>query len=166
MGILWMYRNKGVSHLPARISETFPNLIYIGAGNASIVEISRENFRGLRFLRGIYLTRNQIEKVESDVFEDLESLKFLDLCEIAIEFQSFNQNELNNRISLIPAKNKIKFLNGKAVEKLANIREVLLNMNSCIDSTFKTPDEIELLPNLLDSRCGFEEKERMEMLNH
>lgn len=72
-----------------RLDETFSALSVIHAVNCSIKALSKTNFRNLNRFNALYLRWNQIEKIASDTFQDLVSLKHLGLgktCEIAIFF--------------------------------------------------------------------------------
>lgn len=73
--------NKKISYLPSQLHEIFPNLIALTAHRCSVKAVTRENFRNLNKLKGLWLSYNQIEKIYSDTFEDLISLETLDLSE-------------------------------------------------------------------------------------
>lgn len=72
-------RNKKIEYLPANIAEKFANVYTILAANCSIKSVSKENFQGLQFLRRVVLENNQIERIDSDTFTDLEALSTIDL---------------------------------------------------------------------------------------
>jgi acid phosphatase class B len=82
-------RNKKVFFLPEKANEKFPNLVLYSANECSIKAISKINFKGLKNLKSLYLYQNQIEKILSDTFEDLTSLKEIELRERKIPFSSF-----------------------------------------------------------------------------
>lgn len=73
------FRNKNVSFLPVNVYNLFPYLVTMSASSGSIKTISKENFKHLKKLRGLYLDKNQIKTIRTNVFEDLTSLERLDL---------------------------------------------------------------------------------------
>lgn len=72
-------RNKKIFYLPEKVSEKFTNLILYSANECLIREISKLNFKSLKFLKSLYLHNNQIEKIPGDTFEDLVNLNELEL---------------------------------------------------------------------------------------
>lgn len=73
--------NKNIRFLPERPAENFPDLLMYDARACSIKAISKENFKGLGKLRRLFLINNHIKKVDSNTFEDLQSLEVLWLSE-------------------------------------------------------------------------------------
>lgn len=71
------FQNKNVSYLPTRLQITFPELQQIHAKSCSIKAIFKDNFKNLTMLTFLDLSFNQIEKIESDSFNDLTSLEQL-----------------------------------------------------------------------------------------
>jgi len=74
--------NKQIRFLPFEIYKSYPNLIVLNAHHCSIKAISNDNFKNLKHLRHIGMESNPITIIPSDVFKGLESLEFLDFCEI------------------------------------------------------------------------------------
>jgi hypothetical protein len=70
---------RNMFYLPDSPSDKFPNLQGYSAVGSSVKEISGANFKNLRKLSVIFLDNNQIEKIHSDAFSDLESLKWLNM---------------------------------------------------------------------------------------
>jgi hypothetical protein len=64
-------------YLPDSPSEQFPYLQGYSAYRSSVKEISHANFKNLKQLRMLWLSGNQIEKINSNTFNDLESLEWL-----------------------------------------------------------------------------------------
>ena len=85
------FANNQNLFLPVKVSMIFPNLITYNASSTSIKQIVKENFVRLGSLKFLDLSRNQIEKIYGDTFEDLESLeevhlsKFL-FCQFFLQF--------------------------------------------------------------------------------
>jgi Leucine-rich repeat (LRR) protein len=73
--------NKKIFYLPIDVAEKFPYLTVYGASDCSVKEISKLNFNGLKNLNILELSNNQIEKIDSDTFQDLVALEKLDLGE-------------------------------------------------------------------------------------
>jgi Leucine rich repeat len=72
-------QNKKINFLPDGVTKVFPNLIGYTALNCSIQEISIRNFAGLNKLKVLALSFNQIATINTDTFEDLISLEFINL---------------------------------------------------------------------------------------
>lgn len=93
--ILRFSKNKKIRFLP---EVKFPLLTSYYAGWCSVESIDRLNFRGLRKLKELRLQNNAIEKIETNTFEDLPSLKYLSLREFEIMLnRSFRNISLNYR---------------------------------------------------------------------
>lgn len=75
-------RNKKIFYLPEKVNEKFANLIVYSANECLVKEVFKANFKGLKLLKNLYLYHNQIENIPSDTFEDLISLKELELRKI------------------------------------------------------------------------------------
>lgn len=76
---LAFYDNPKIFFLPIYVVENFPNLKMYWANNCSLKVISYQNFKGLRKLTVLKLNANQIEKINSDTFNDFVNLEELDL---------------------------------------------------------------------------------------
>lgn len=75
-------RNRKISFLPIRVNKKFPNLLIYAASACGISEISKENFEDMIRLKSLWLSYNNIERIYSDTFEDLQSLENLFLRKI------------------------------------------------------------------------------------
>lgn len=73
--------NKRISYLPINLHENFPNLFGLDGRDCAIKQISNENFRGLKFLKQLWLSRNQIEIIASNTFEENKHLEYVSLGE-------------------------------------------------------------------------------------
>lgn len=72
-----LYGNKKIVYLPIGVGEKFSNLIGYTAGSCSIIAISRGNFKALNKTKFLNLNSNQIEKIASDTFIELNNLEEL-----------------------------------------------------------------------------------------
>lgn len=91
--------NVKIFYLPELIDRNFPNLIRYNAIMCSVKELSRKNFKGLSKLQILFLTSNEIKKINKDTFEDLKALQYLDLCELT--FIILNSCKNNNNPTII-----------------------------------------------------------------
>lgn len=71
--------NKKIVYLPVKLYANFPNLYALDGSECAIKLISNQNFRGLNFLKQLWLRGNEIEILTSDTFESLKSLEQLSL---------------------------------------------------------------------------------------
>lgn len=71
--------NTKINFLPEEVAENFQNLWFYSAVGCSVKEISKTNFRHLSKLRVLELDHNQIERIDSDTFDDLVLLQYLAL---------------------------------------------------------------------------------------
>lgn len=128
-------RNKKISYLPVYVSEIFPDLLTYSAKRCGIKSILKKHFSGMWRLVELFLGGNQIEKVQSDTFEDLTLLERLDL-----------------------GNNKIKSLNSKLFRVNANhLQSVQLHGNECIDEDFENKKQIDAMDRVVKAKCGFSE---------
>lgn len=80
---LYFADNKKIKFLPREPYKAFQRLIIYSATNCSIKSVSYENFSFLKELKYLYLGKNEIERINSDTFHDLESLERLSLSIIS-----------------------------------------------------------------------------------
>lgn len=76
---IWFEFNENIHFLPESTADRFPNLNDILASCCSIEIVTKANFRNLTKLRKLFLSINKISRIDSGTFEDLKSLKVLDL---------------------------------------------------------------------------------------
>jgi hypothetical protein len=67
--------NLKMFYLPENVGESFPNLIGYSVQRCSVKHVLKLNFNGLKKVKELLLTYNQIEKIENSVFDDLVSLE-------------------------------------------------------------------------------------------
>lgn len=159
--------NRKIYFLPDKISERFPNLLQYQATYCSLAIILRINFQGLDKLTNAYFGGNQIEKISSDTFDDLTSLKKLGLGEKVqnnlVLITALQDNKQN--ISLHSDENKIKFLNGAIFKNLNNLMVVWLNGNECIKLDFEGRTHLVQMSQIVTQKCGFDETSLLEAGN-
>lgn len=131
---LMMKDNKKVLFLPINVYKSFPKLFVYAASNCSLNSVSRDNFKYLVELEALYLSHNQIEAILVNTFEDLTSLKWL-----------------------IIWGNKVKFMNGDALQMLTELKQVQLSENLCIDDDFEDAEELATMTKSISEKCGFPE---------
>lgn len=144
----YSYRNDKIEFLPENFAEKFPNLVVIWASRCSIKKVSKKNFRNLRKLRGLDLDKNQIERIESDTFDDLIELEELHLGKLK-RFQ-----KTDSKTFKFPDNNMIKAFQGKAFAKLVSLENVYLESNDCIDQKFTSESAIAEIEKVVNEKCG------------
>lgn len=74
-------KNRKVEFLPENVWLTFPELVFYDASHCNIKALSKNNFVNLRSMEYFWFGDNQIEKIDDDTFEDLFSVKQINLGE-------------------------------------------------------------------------------------
>lgn len=74
--------NKNINYLPINLHENFPNLFGLDGRDCSIRQITNDNFRGLKFLKQIWLSKNNIEIIASNTFEENKHLEYVSLGKV------------------------------------------------------------------------------------
>ncbi|CRL08203.1 CLUMA_CG020936, isoform A [Clunio marinus] len=134
------FQGPNIKYLPYGMFEMFPNIEEISASN--LASISRRNFANLEYLQVLKLKTSNID---SDSFENLNDLKYLQL---ETERQSIDDVNLSDLSSLktfqLKAEN-IKTLNPFMLNTLPELVELIIDINSDPES-----DEIhQLTQNLI-----------------
>lgn len=125
--------NKNIFFLPVRLSESFSDLRELDAENCSLTVILKENFKKLDNLEVVLLRLNQIERIETNTFEDLSFLKYLWLSE-----------------------NPIKVMSGQMFNNHQWLEHVDLKETKCIDESFEDEASLKTLSQVVDEKCGLE----------
>lgn len=73
--------NKNLKYLPINLGAKFPNLLALFAGECSIKEVSKINFKGLGKLQHLFLHHNQIEQIDDGTFKHVPAVEEILLCE-------------------------------------------------------------------------------------
>lgn len=81
--------NMAVQFLPVETHRKFPKLVVYSASECSIKTLKKEHFVNLDFLVGIFMRKNQIETLNTDVFEDLQALEELDFSNLQFNLKVF-----------------------------------------------------------------------------
>lgn len=89
---LYYAYNMKIEYLPENVNEKFPGLKVLVANSCSIKAVTKKNFRNLSKLQLLDLSRNKIEEIYSNTFEDLRSLEDLRLRELILFIVSHNFN--------------------------------------------------------------------------
>ena len=122
--------NKNVKRLPENLSLVFPDLIEISTINSSLSRVSRNNFEGLKQLKFLNLSHNNILHIEPDAFDDLEMLESLDLSDNNMEFIEENLlYKLKSLKKLNLSGNKLHYLHPKTFKHLENLENLTLDGN-------------------------------------
>jgi predicted house-cleaning noncanonical NTP pyrophosphatase (MazG superfamily) len=75
-----------VSIIPENLKFFFPNLSVLKIHNGPLKKITKSDLRSLTMLNEIYITYTYIEELPADLFEDMKSLKIINLCFNRIKF--------------------------------------------------------------------------------
>lgn len=74
--------NKKIYFLPIRVNDKYPELRSYDATNCSLKTISKQNFERMVNLKYLKLFLNEIEKLDSNTFEDLVNINKLNIGKI------------------------------------------------------------------------------------
>lgn len=130
--IFYAFSDSSLEYLPSNMGAAFPNLCDLYANSCSIKMVSQENFKGLKWLLTLSLSRNQIESIDDDTFEYIPIVSSIYLGEKSdyvcnlFRFKSFHRTD----------NNKIKRLDGRAFASLIKLKAVDLKANKCINDSF------------------------------
>lgn len=78
----YCFKNKNVTKLPIKVSESFPQLITYRAEGCSIERLGKKHFEGLHRLLQLYFAKNEISVIEPGSFDDLTALNLLALSKL------------------------------------------------------------------------------------
>lgn len=84
--------NKKISYLPLNVYKNFPNLLVMSADSCFIIVIIKDNFKNLEKLEELWLYGNLIERIESNTFEDLKNLEWLNLGNLLMNVLKFHES--------------------------------------------------------------------------
>lgn len=85
---MWLWTNfisratQRYSISPVPVHKKFPNILGYNAINCSVREVSREKFEKLNKLSAVNLSKNYIETIADDTFENLSKLQEIDLYKL------------------------------------------------------------------------------------
>lgn len=125
-----IFNQTDMFFLPDKIGERFPNLIAMGSGFFKIRSLQRSNFFGFRRLRNLYVTNSDLEKIEHDTFQSLDTLVILDLSNNKIT--SINPTWFENKKLLVwldLTSNKIETIPQRCFDDLPSLESVFLSAN-------------------------------------
>lgn len=120
-----------IQQFPRGFGEVFPNLKYFEVDNASITMLSKEDFSDLGHLQGLWMPRNPIVVLPSDLFANVQGLRFL----------SFH-------------KNKLKYIGHDILKPLKNLERANFCENTTIDMSYNGgPDQLAALNREIATKC-------------
>lgn len=143
--------NKKAFYLPINLQNTFPQLKLYYASDCSIKALHKDNFKNLKKLIMLNLSFNQIQRIDSDTFDDLTSLEFLSLRELN------NFNFCSVLTFCILGDNPIKFMSGKVFKNLKKLTTIQLINTSCEKGFSKediSSEDLIKLSAIVESNCG------------
>lgn len=110
-------------NLPVNLADSFPNLMQFSTSDSSFRIAKRDNFKNLRKLELLKMTRGELLRIRRDSFDDLDSVKIIDLSEnllSSLPVELFRQ--LEKLEELIVAGNEIEELYPRMFRNLPNLR--------------------------------------------
>lgn len=125
-----MRENPKFRFLPINVFEKFPNLKKYWVTSCGVRKISKLNFKSLFKLESLDLKDNQIEWIDGDTFDDLRSLKDLDLS--VNKLARIDENWLKNLVNLEElnlSSNQIKVLSGEIFYVTTKLEKIVLSFN-------------------------------------
>lgn len=125
-------RNQGhLQKFPRGFGDIFPNLKYFEIEKSSITLLYKEDFRGLEHLQGLWLPRNPIISIPTDLFENVQGLRYLSFAD-----------------------NKLKYIGHDILKPLKNLQVANFRDNTTIDFYYDgSPDKLIALQNEIVDKC-------------
>lgn len=120
--------NRGLTFIPVNVEEFFQNLLYLDLSLNYITYVSNNHLIPFPNLMRVNLNSNKIAQLESNLFNGLESIRYIDFID-----------------------NKIKHIGHDFI--LPDSGEIYFNSNPCIDRGAITPDQIASLRHSLLVNC-------------
>lgn len=126
-----------VKFFPQGLSRIFPQLIAMSIFNCGLIQITRDDLKGLGSLEAIYLNSNKLTTLPNDLFEDMPKLK-----------------------RIIFYNNKLKYVSSELLESIKDNELSLVNFseNGGLDAFYwpgkaGTVSSIDELMEIIDTRC-------------
>lgn len=101
---------QNMTHFPRTFTDFFENIVAIHAGNNHLQYLDRFDLKPFSKLRFLYLYKNSIEFLQSDLFQDNDHLEYVSLHS-----------------------NRLKHIGSKMLAPLKALRTAYFNKNICID---------------------------------
>lgn len=127
----------GIKYFPRGLDKIFPNLVGIDIDKCQLMEISNNDFEGLRHLEYLFLYKNKLTSLPTDLFVNMSKLKAVDFSDNFIDVMS-------SRI-LKPVQNNSPFWISFSANK--NIS------HSYWPQSDDNVDSIEALMKIIDEKC-------------
>lgn len=117
--------------IPSGFGSVFPNVEYFQIWNSKLKTVSSADIQQFSRLREIWLYTNELEYLESNLFEYNTNVEY-------INFKS----------------NKIKFIGGNFFENLPNLRSASFYDNTCTSREANDAASLEDVKNEIRQRCS------------
>lgn len=128
--------------LPYHISEFFPNLETMIVSGLSLKYIIKDCFKGLKQMKHLSLTNNEISSLPRDTFASLKNLKELHMDFNQVDVLDNDLFKYNDKLKTISFNgNRIKLIGLKTFAHLKKLKEVGLARNICVSKHFKNVSE-------------------------
>lgn len=132
-----LFLGDTITFLPKKIAVVFPDLISLKVGPSHLVNITKDDFKGLDKLTSLILWGNEIEEIQPDTFSDLLQLEELNLGFNKIKLIEqglFLQNIKLKNIKL--NMNQIEEIHPDIIKHLKNLEKLSLAANKCIEKNY------------------------------
>lgn len=144
-------QDQNLPFFPTNIEEFFPNLVVFDLQNNAIVNISNRHLKPFPSLQHLYLTRNRITSLDSNIFSGMMSMSY-------ISFNINNIHHVGHDINL-PKTGELHFNNNPCISQQAvtpeQIATLKLNLlRNCPPTISQIENTLESRPNLLTTIDG------------
>lgn len=127
---VFVVRHQKVTKFPQELNTFFPNIKGVEIFNCSLKTIDQSDLKPLANLNELWLGNNDLEYLESDLFEFNPEIRIL-----------------------VFTKNKLKYIGDNILAPLPHLSKANFNKNKCIDAYAGTRLERKHLEKQLEKKC-------------
>lgn len=139
-----LFKGDFITFLPKSIATVFPDLLSLKVGPSHLINIAKEDFKGLDKLKSLHLWGNEIAEIEADTFSELFELEELNLGFNKIKVIEQGLFLKNIKLKYITLKvNQIEIIPPDVIRHLKNLKELNLAANVCITRDYIKFDLLE-----------------------
>lgn len=133
----YIYQSPLCRFIPNGITNYFRNLTILVVAQTGLKSITKEDLKPFRYLRGLYLDKNELEVLEEDLFENNPKIQEVNFSENFIKHIAFN-----------------------ILEPLKNLKRADFFKNPCIDIGASDCEQVEILKCVLKEKFEPRSKKR------
>lgn len=131
----YIFQSPLCRFIPSGITNYFRNLTILVVAQTGLKSITRTDLKPFKYLRGIYLDKNELEELEEDLFVHNSKIQEVNFSENLLKHIAFN-----------------------VLEPLKNLKRADFFKNPCIDIGASDDQQIDVLKNVLKEK--FEPKSK------